>query len=95
MTEHLDPLVAPIRKERRKLKITQADLARMAGISRRTLVLIEGGGDCTLSTLRRLYTALALDVEARPFRRPTLEDLQKQNEEEFRERAQRRNRSAK
>lgn len=81
--DHLDPLVVPILQERKRQKLTQQALADMAGISRRALGQIERGGDCALSTLRNLYTALGIDIEARPHRPPTLDEQVMRNEAEF------------
>lgn len=86
--DHLDPLVAPILKGRKDQKMTQQELADMAGISRRTLILIEQGGDCALSTLRRLYTALGITVQSDVLRPPTLDEQISRNHDEFREMAQ-------
>lgn len=79
----LDPVVASIVAARREQRITQAVLAQWAGVSRRTVVMIESGGDCTLSTLRYLTNALELDITAQPRRRPTLEDVTRENEALF------------
>ena len=76
----LDPLVASLVRARKSQGITQETLAQAAGVSRRTLIMIEAGGDCTLSTLRRLYTVLGMDIVARPYTTPTLEDVIKENE---------------
>lgn len=43
----------------------------MAGLARRTIVLVESGGDCTLSTLRRLATVLGLQMRANKPAEPT------------------------
>ena len=40
----------------------QQEVADKAGISRRSLVSIEAGGDCTLSTLRGLCGALGIEI---------------------------------
>ena len=76
----LDPLVQDIVVARKAQKLTQQQLAEMAGLSRRTIVLIESGGDCTLSTLRRLTTALGLQMQAKKPRLPTLDDVTRENE---------------
>lgn len=76
----LDPLVASLVHARKSQGITQAALAQAAGVSRRTLIMIEAGGDCTLSTLRRLYTVLGMDMVSRPFPTPTLDEVLKENE---------------
>ncbi len=81
--DHLDPLIVPIIQERKRQKFTQQELADMAGLSRRALGQIERGGDCTLSTLRSLYTALGINIQARPHQPPTLDDQVKRNEAEF------------
>ena len=79
----LDPLVAAIVQKRREQKLTQETVANAAGISRRALCMIEGGGDVTLSTLRRLYTAMDIEIQVKPHRRPTLEDMDAQNSREL------------
>lgn len=76
----LDPLVQDIVVARKAQKLTQQQLAEMAGLSRRTIALIESGGDCTLSTLRRLTTALGLQMQANKPRLPTLDDVTRENE---------------
>ncbi len=72
------PIIPSTRKAQR---LTQAELSESAGLSRRALVAIEGGGDCTLSTLRRLFHVLDMDIQATPVRRkpPTLEDVYAEN----------------
>ncbi|MNQ45141.1 helix-turn-helix protein [compost metagenome] len=77
-----DPLIEALIKARRERKFTQAHLAELAGISRRALVAIEGGGDCNLSTLRRLLRALDLEMKLIPaeYSPPTLEDVLAENE---------------
>ena len=81
----MDELTETLIRARKDQGLTQAALADLAGISRRTLVAIEGGGDCTLSTLRRLLTVLRLDLQVSPatHRPPTLEDIQAENEALF------------
>jgi len=79
----LDPLVAAIVKARKEQKLTQEQIAEAAGLSRRALVMIEAGGDCNLSTLRRLLDAAGLDAQAVVRRMPTLEDVTKENNLEF------------
>ena len=61
----VDPIVAELLRARKVLGLRQQDVADKAGISRRSLGTIESGGDCTLSTLRRLAAALAVDIEPR------------------------------
>ncbi|NYT61920.1 helix-turn-helix transcriptional regulator [Alcaligenaceae bacterium] len=81
--DSLDPLVAPIVDERKRQQLTQQQLADMSGLSRRALGRIERGGDCALSTLRRLYTALGIDVQAQLHRPPTLDEQIERNQREF------------
>lgn len=81
----LDPLVQDIVCARKLQKFTQQQLAEMAGLSRRTIVLIESGGDCTLSTLRRIATALGLEIRAHAQVLPTLDDVTRENEKLFSE----------
>lgn len=81
--DHLDPLVAVIVKRRKEQGLTQETVAGAAGISRRALIMIEGGGDCTLSTLRRLYSTLDIELEVNAPQRPTLEDMDSQNSREL------------
>jgi transcriptional regulator with XRE-family HTH domain len=81
--QDLDALVRDVVFARKHQKLTQQQLAMMAGLSRRTIVLIESGGDCTLSTLQRIATALGLEIRARTQALPTLEDVTRENEELF------------
>lgn len=81
--QELDPLVRDFVNARKAQNFTQEQLAAMAGVSRRTIVLIEAGGDCTLGTLRRIATALGLEMQAYKPRLPTLDDLTRENETLF------------
>ena len=76
----VQPLVQDIVDARKAQKLTQEQLADLAGLSRRTIVLMESGGDCTLSSLRRVTLALGLQMRATPLQRPTLEDMVRENE---------------
>ena len=78
--QDLDPLVLDIVDARKAQQFTQKQLAEMAGVSRRTVILLESGGDCTLSTLRRITTALGLEMRAYTPKRPTLDDVTRENE---------------
>lgn len=77
-----DPLIDTLVDARKAQRLTQADLSGSAGLSRRALVSIEAGGDCTLSTLRRLFQVLDMDIRAMPVQRkpPTLEDVYAEND---------------
>ncbi|MBC5765633.1 helix-turn-helix domain-containing protein [Ramlibacter albus] len=58
----LDPIVSELVRARKARGLSQQEVADKAGISRRALVAIEAGGDCTLSTLRGLCAALGVDL---------------------------------
>jgi transcriptional regulator with XRE-family HTH domain len=64
---------------RKSLKLSQAALARRAGISRATLDALENGraGELGFSKLTRLLAALGLEmkVQAATSHRPTLDEL--------------------
>jgi|GEM_PF-1042985 len=77
----IDPVLQHIVATRKERGITQTRLAEIAGVSRRALVNIEAGGDCTLSVLRRLLQAMSLDlrVENAAYNPPTLEDVYAEN----------------
>lgn len=77
--DHLDPMVSAVVVKRKQLRWSQAKLAQAAGISRRALLMIEKGGDCNLSTLRRLHTCLGLVMQAVSAQTPTLDDMNAQN----------------
>jgi len=77
--DHLYPFVEVIVKTRKNRGLTQAELAAAAGISRRAIVMIEGGGDCTLSTVRRLHAVLDIHMKPTHASRPTLDDMDEQN----------------
>lgn len=65
LTASIDPIVAELLRARKLQGLRQQEVADKAGISRRSLVTIEAGGDCTLSTLRGLSAALGVDIEPR------------------------------
>jgi transcriptional regulator with XRE-family HTH domain len=68
-----------IAEHRKKLKLSQAALARKAGISRATLEALENGraGELGFSKLSKLLRALGLELklQAASSRRPTLDEL--------------------
>ena len=78
--QDLEPLVLDIVVARKAQQFTQKQLAEMAGVARRTIVLLESGGDCTLSTLRRITIALGLEMHAYTPKHPTLDDVTRENE---------------
>ena len=59
-----DPIIATLVRQRKEQGLRQQEVADNAGISRRALVSIEAGNDCTLSTLRSLCEALGVDLVA-------------------------------
>jgi transcriptional regulator with XRE-family HTH domain len=68
-----------IAKRRKALKLSQAALARQAGVSRATLDALENGraGELGFSKLTKLLASLGLELKlqaARP-QRPTLDEL--------------------
>lgn len=81
--EYLAPLIQDLVHARKAQHFTQNQLAQMSGVSRRTVVLIESGGDCTLSTLSRIASALGLQIHAQTRYMPTLDDVTRENEAFF------------
>ena len=65
------------RNRRITLGLTQDQAARIAGLSRRTLVDFETGGErISMGNLKRLLSAVGLDIATREFAsRPTLDEL--------------------
>ena len=82
----MDPVIETLIRTRKSRKLTQAALAELAGISRRALVAIEGGGDCAFSTLKRLFIVMDMELQAVPvvYSPPTLEDVMAENEAMYR-----------
>ena len=71
-----------IRQARKEKKLTQAQLASLAGISRKTLSQIETGTvpDIGIRKVERTLDILGLELSLRPAGAPpTLEELQKEN----------------
>ena len=68
-----------IAESRKKSKLSQAGLARKAGISRATLDALENGraGELGFSKLSKLLATLGLELKLQPAasHRPTLEEL--------------------
>lgn len=83
--ESKDPIVLSIIRARKEQGYTQDMLAASASLSRGALVAIEGGGDCTLGTLRKLCGVLGLDLSAKPqsANMPTLDDVTEENRAQF------------
>ncbi len=72
-----------IAKHRKALKLSQAALARKAGVSRATLDALENGraGELGFSKLTKLLTALGLELRLQPnvSHRPTLDELMQED----------------
>jgi transcriptional regulator with XRE-family HTH domain len=70
---------AEIAERRKTLKLSQAALARKAGVSRATLDALENGraGELGFSKLTRLLAALGLELKLQTAvsQRPTLDEL--------------------
>jgi transcriptional regulator with XRE-family HTH domain len=75
-----------IAERRKKLKFSQAELARKAGISRATLEALENGraGELGFSKLTKLLAALGLELklQAASSHRPTLDELLKEDRDD-------------
>lgn len=73
----INPFEHLYRTRRIELGLTQETAARAAGISRRTLVAFEsGGGGISLTNLKRLLSAVGLELATREATaRPTLDEL--------------------
>jgi len=80
------PIGAEIAEHRKKLKLTQTELARRAGISRATLDALENGrsGELGFSKVSRLAAALGLELKLQPAasRRPTLDELREEDRDD-------------
>ncbi len=76
---NLDSIGAQIAEHRKKLKLSQAALARKAGISRATIDALENGraGELGFAKLTKLLAALGLELklQAASSQRPTLDEL--------------------
>jgi len=75
-------LGSTIRQARKGKRLTQAQLAEMAGIARKTLSQIETGtvSDIGIRKVTRTLEVLGLELTVRPAGSPpTLEELQKEN----------------
>lgn len=90
----VDPLVRELIEARKSQNIKQGALALLANVSRRAIIHMEGGGDVNLSTLRKLCSALGVDMHITdstgeplsqaPGRRPILDDVvEEQRRERF------------
>jgi transcriptional regulator with XRE-family HTH domain len=75
-----------IAAHRKRLKLSQAELSRKAGISRATLDALENGrsGEVGFSKIAKLLTALGLELTVRTAssRRPTLDELMQEDRDD-------------
>ena len=75
-----------VAEHRRRLKLSQAELARKVGISRATLDALENGraGELGFSKVAKLLTALGLELtlQAASPQRPTLDELMQQDRDD-------------
>ena len=75
-----------IAESRKKLKLSQAALARKAGLSRATLEALENGraGELGFSKVTRLLAALGLELtlQTAGSRRPTLDELMQEDRDD-------------
>ncbi len=75
-----------IAANRKKLKLSQAELSRQAGISRATLDALENGraGELGFSKVAKLLAALGLELTLQPASstRPTLDDLMQEDRDD-------------
>ena len=76
---NLNAIGAQITERRKGLKLSQAELARKAGISRATLDALENGraGEMGFSKVSRLLSALGMElaIATASSHRPTLDEL--------------------
>jgi transcriptional regulator with XRE-family HTH domain len=75
-----------IAEHRKKLKLSQAALARKAAVSRATLEALENGraGELGFSKLTKLLAAIGLELKLQTAssQRPTLDELLKENRDD-------------
>jgi HTH-type transcriptional regulator / antitoxin HipB len=75
-----------IAERRKKLKLSQAELSRKAGVSRATLDALENGraGELGFSKVARLLAALGLELtlETAGSHRPTLDELMEEDRDD-------------
>jgi transcriptional regulator with XRE-family HTH domain len=75
-----------IAERRKTLKLSQAELARKAGVSRATLDALENGraGELGFSKLTKLLTSIGLELTLQAARshRPTLDELMQEDRDD-------------
>jgi HTH-type transcriptional regulator/antitoxin HipB len=65
-----------IREARRKLGVSQEELAAKVGVRQRTISDIENGGAARLDTLLRVLGALSLELVIRPRTQGSASDIE-------------------
>ena len=83
MTNNLTDLGLALREQRKRRGLTQAELARQAGLSRATLSLLENGSvpELGIRKVIRVLELLGLELAVRPAGAPpTLEELEAERE---------------
>jgi transcriptional regulator with XRE-family HTH domain len=77
---------AQIAEHRKKLKLTQTELALKVGVSRATLDALENGraGELGFAKITKLLAALGLELKLQAARshRPTLDELLQENRDD-------------
>lgn len=63
-----------------RLRFSQAELARKAGLTQSQVSRIESGADCLLSTWARAYAALGFELKLLPTSSESLESLERRSE---------------
>jgi len=75
-----------IAERRKTLRLSQAELARKAGLSRATLEALENerAGELGFTKITKLLTVLGLELTLRPARsqRPTFDELMQENRDD-------------
>ncbi len=75
-----------IAEQRKRLKLSQTELSRKAGISRATLDALENGraGELGFSKIGKLLAAVGLELalQQASSQRPTLDDLMQENRDD-------------
>ncbi|MDO8757130.1 MAG: helix-turn-helix domain-containing protein [Elusimicrobiota bacterium] len=64
-----------------RLRFSQAELARKAGLTQSQVSRIESGADCLLSTWARAYAALGFELKLLPSSHESIEELERRAEE--------------
>jgi transcriptional regulator with XRE-family HTH domain len=84
--EDLPSIGSQIAERRKTLKLSQAELARKAGVSRATLEALENGraGELGFSKLAKLLAAVGLEIKLQPAgsHRPTLDELMQEDRDD-------------